>query len=108
MQHLLVRIVAVLLAADSFACAAMSYESRLSQTQASYRSALAAGAPAIPWAKFHLRLAHYEMDVAEVLNANWEDESAEAMLERAQNDAEISMRFAQAARGQLLAEEDWH
>ena len=84
----------------------MSYRDHLTRAQASYRDAQAAGAGAIPWASFHLKMAHYEMDVAEVLNANAEDDSASNMLERAKWDAEISMHFAHAASGQPLAELD--
>ena len=96
------RVIASLLAlcgASALGCAsAPPPTERLATAKAGVRSAHELGAGNVPQAALHVKLAEEEIQLANKLVADGENERAEAVLQRAAADAEVAVALAHEKR----------
>ena len=72
-------------------------EARMSSSEGAIRGAQEAGAPGVPAANLHLKLAQEERDKAMALINDGNNEKGEYMLMRAEADAELANALAREA-----------
>ena len=77
---------------------------RLASAQASLRAANEVGAKDVPQAQLHAQLAQEQVDQANKLIKEGDNERAEMVLRRAQADAELAVALAREAKTQKRAE----
>lgn len=92
--------------ASTLACATVPAEA-VTNSQAAVRAAEEVGAANQPQAQFHLELAREQIAAAKTkLDGSRRDKrDAEALLDRAQADAELAIAYAQTSAAQGSAEE---
>jgi hypothetical protein len=78
-------------------------QEQLTAAQAAVKGAEVAGAPADPKAALHLKLAQEQVQKAQALIADDENEEAARLIERAQADADLALLLAKEARGKQEA-----
>jgi hypothetical protein len=89
----------------ALACAgAPAPTQRLASAQASLRAANEVGAKEVPAAKLHAQLAQEQVDQAQKLIEDGENERADALLRRAQADAELAVAMTRDATSKQQAE----
>jgi hypothetical protein len=76
---------------------------RLAQAEAGARAAAEMGAPQEPTAALHLKMATDQLTEAKQLMANGENEKADAVLQRAQADAELALQLTKEAKAKAEA-----
>jgi hypothetical protein len=76
---------------------------RLADAEAAIRAANEVGAPSIPRAALHLKMANDQLDTAKKYVANDEDELAAFALDRAKLDAELALALAREQQAQAKA-----
>jgi len=77
---------------------------RLASTQAAVRAAQEVGAKDVPQAQLHAQLAEEQVQQANKLIGEGENERAEQILRRAQADAELAVALAREAKSQKDAQ----
>jgi hypothetical protein len=77
---------------------------RLASTQAAVRAAKEVGAKDVPQAQLHTQLAEEQVQQANKLIKDGENERADQVLRRAQADAELAVALAREAESQRKAE----
>lgn len=77
---------------------------RLASTQAAVRAAKEVGAKDVPQAQLHTQLAEEQIQQANKLIADGDNERADHVLRRAQADAELAVALAREAESQKGAE----
>jgi Domain of unknown function (DUF4398) len=77
---------------------------RLASTQAAVRAAKEVGAKDVPQAQLHAQLAEEQVQQANKLMEDGENERADQVLRRAQADAELAVALAREAEAQRQAE----
>jgi len=77
---------------------------RLASTQAAVRAAKEVGAKDVPQAQLHAQLAEEQVQQANKLMEQGENERADLVLRRAQADAELAVALAREADSQRQAE----
>lgn len=89
----------------ALACAsAPAPTDRLASTQAALRAAKEVGAKDVPKAQLHAQLAQEQLDQANKLIDDGDNERADMVLLRAQSDAELAVALAREANSQKRAE----
>jgi Domain of unknown function (DUF4398) len=89
----------------ALACAgAPAPTERLASAQAAVRAAKEVGAKDVPQAELHAQLAQEQVDQANELIEDGDNERADMVLRRAQSDAELAVALARAANSQKRAE----
>lgn len=88
---------AVITAASSACGGFPKPEARISSSEAAIRGAKEAGAPSVPAATLHLKLAEEEHDKAMALIKDGDNEKADFMLMRSEADAELANALAREA-----------
>jgi hypothetical protein len=78
-------------------------QEQLTAAQAAVKGAEVAGAPSDPKAALHLKLAKEQVEKAQALIADGENEDAARLIERAQADADLALLLAREARGKQEA-----
>ena len=77
---------------------------KVASTEAAIRGAQEVGAPAVPQAALHLKLAQEQLDKAKALMQDGDNKRAESMLLRAQADAELSLSLARESNTRAEAQ----
>ena len=77
---------------------------RLANAQAAVRAAKEVGAKDVPQAQLHTQLAEEQVQQAQKLMEDGDNERAETILRRAQADAEMAVALAREAESQKQAE----
>jgi hypothetical protein len=80
-------------------------QSQLTQSKASIRAAEEVGAPRVPQAALHLKMAQDQVAQAEKLIADDDNEEATLVLARAEADAELALELAREASLKAQAQE---
>ncbi|GAC1353799.1 MAG: hypothetical protein NVS3B10_01240 [Polyangiales bacterium] len=94
----IVHVAVVALAVGAFACGSFPKpEARVVSSEGAIRGAQEAGAPAVPQATLHLKLAQEEREKAMTLIKNGDNERAEYTLMRSEADAELANALAREA-----------
>jgi len=89
----------------ALACAgAPAPTERLASAQAAVRAAKEVGAKDVPQAKLHAQLAQEQVDQATKLIEDGENERADAILRRAQADAELAVALSRESTSQQQAQ----
>lgn len=78
-------------------------QEQLTSAQAAVKGAEVAGAAEDPKAALHLKLAKEQIEKAQALIADDENEEAARLIERAQADADLALVLAKEARGKQEA-----
>lgn len=78
-------------------------QEQLTSAQAAVKGAEVAGAAEDPRAALHLKLAREQVEKAQALIANDDNEEAARLIERAQADADLALFLAREARGKQEA-----
>lgn len=76
-----------------------------SETEAAIRAADEVGAPRVPAASLHLKLARDQLHDAKALMAEGDNDSARVILARARLDAELAVAMAHSAEARTHARE---
>lgn len=94
------------LAATVVACGSFPKpEARVSSSEGAIRGAQEAGAPSVPQANLHLKLAQEERTKAMALIQNGDNEKAEYLLMRAEADAELANALSREAAAKADAQQ---
>ena len=106
-MRLVIGIVAALAAGLSVACGAAAPvpQGQVTETQAAIRAAEEVGAPGVPKAALHLKMAKDQLQTAQALMAQSDNEQAKLTLDRARVDAELALALAREAAFREKAKE---
>jgi len=98
-MRLVTGIVAAMAASTALACGATVPvpAAQVTDTQAAIRSAEEVGAPNVPKAALHLKMAKDQMQTAQDLMAHVDNEQSKMTLDRARVDAELALALAKEA-----------
>jgi hypothetical protein len=78
---------------------------QVTETQAAIRAAEEVGAPGVPKAALHLKMAKDQLQTAQALIAQEDNEQAKMTLDRARVDAELALALAREAAFRQKAQE---
>lgn len=78
---------------------------KVTQTEAAIRTASEVGAPSVPRAALHLKMAQDQLQMSKSLMAEAANEEASLVLDRARVDAELAIELATEASLRALAAE---
>jgi len=106
-MRLVTGIVAALAACLAVACGAAAPvpQAQVTETQAAIRAAEEVGAPGVPKAALHLKMAKDQLQTAQALMAQEDNEQARMTLDRARVDAELALALAREAAFRVKAQE---
>lgn len=99
---------ALLVATAMYACGGGQLnQARVTEVQGAMRAAEEVGANDQPKASLHLQLARDEMNEANRLAKDGDEENASLLLTRAQADAELALQLARTDQEQQKARQAW-
>ena len=78
---------------------------KVASTEAAIRGAQEVGAPAVPQAALHLKLAQEQLDKAKALMQDGNNKRADSVLMRAQADAELAVSLARESNTRTDAQQ---
>jgi hypothetical protein len=98
-MRLVTGVVAIMAACLAAACGAAAPvpAGQLTETQAAIRAAEEVGAPGVPKAALHLKMAKDQLQTAQALMSQEDNEQAKMTLDRARVDAELALALAREA-----------
>jgi len=106
-MRLVTGIVAAMAASLAVACGAAAPvpAAQVTDTQAAIRGAEEVGAPGVPKAALHLKMAKDQLQTAQALISDEDNEQAKLTLDRARVDAELALALAREAAFRQKAQE---